>query len=96
MTVLERCKACILYQYRSDMNIPCTYIKLHIPYICPCFDCLLISVCQKDCETHTFKLLNLEQIMYGTKLKNVIVKFLTDQFGVNSLGWNWKETLNDS
>jgi hypothetical protein len=88
MEVLERCKACYIYQsYNGSI---CCFIEYKIPHICPCYDCIVITTCRIDCKNYLSIVKNLNNIKENAK--NEVLKFLEENFGVNSLGPKGEKT----
>lgn len=83
----ERCKACAVYKDRVTPVISsfCYFIQFKISYLCPCYDCIVITTCQMPCLKHENIMINLRIIKKYPNQKDEILKFLEEKFEVNSL-----------
>lgn len=86
MKKLERCKACVIYQFYTKQGKTCHFIDLKIANLCPCYDCIVLTTCQIDCVKYDTIIENLKAIKRNTKVKSRVLKFLEKKFGLNSLG----------
>jgi len=83
----ERCYSCIVDFEYTEHGILCNFLKLKVPEICPCYDCLLISICRLDCSPYNQIQSEFQfYIRMNEELRNETISDLKRKYEQNSLG----------